>query len=720
MTQRSGSSDCCCHIVPPFLLEAIARNGNPAQQAAARRTLEVDAEIRSRREAQSIASIVGPEGSIVGTEAHAVERKNRRIHSADNTQTRPGRLVRKEGDPTSGDVAVDEAYGWTGETFDLYWNVFGRNSIDANGGDLISIVHYDVNYNNAMWDGTQMIFGDGDGVNFNRFTQSIDVAGHEMTHGVVRPRLEYYGQSGALNESACDVFGSLVKQRWYGQVAEEADWLIGAGMFTANVNGIAFRSMRAPGTAYHDAVFVGPLRPDGKDFQPDHMSRYVNTTLDWGGVHINSGIPNKAFFLIATALGGYAWEKAGRIWYAALFDRNLRVTAEFQDFASITAKVAQARYGTDVRKTVVKAWHAVGIEGDPLHLERSRVFNAPKAAGSPSAISFPSLGVTNIVYRDTQGRLHELWQKGEEFGTSNLTQLANNAIRAASDPTSYIDTPQNTEVALYRATDGHVHALYWSTGDVGHDALSASAPGAPPTAGNPVGFIQKDGTNVVIYRAGNGHLHSLWWTGGNSPGTEDITPPNVSPAAGEPAPYINTNSGENVVVYRGADRHIHILYWSTGAVGHDNLSGFARSPLAAGNSTGDPVAYCTAHNDAHQVTYRSADGHLHELWWLSSDPVQHWDLTEAAGGAEPAASAPAAYYNPGNNTKHVFYRSADGRLRELWWIAGTGNPVPVDVTASAFAPLAKDKPAAFLVGGSNSQHVVYRGADDNIHEIRWV
>jgi hypothetical protein len=702
-----------CQIIPPFLLEAIARNGNPQQQAAARRTLEIDRELRRRRETAPIASIAP-------VEPIALERKYREVYSeATGTRT----LIRSEGQPASADQGVDEAYEWLGRTFDLYWKVYERNSIDGNGSSLIATVHSGQQWNNAMWTGTQMLFGDGDGIVFNRFTLCLDVTGHEMTHGIVQSQLQYSLQAGALNESVCDVFGSLVKQYLHNHNADEADWLIGAGMFVPGINGIALRSMSAPGTAYHDPLFIHPLRPDGRDPQPDHMSGYVNLPPtyqgDWGGVHINSGIPNKAFYLVATALGGHAWDRAGRIWYDAIRDDRLSYASDFQQFASITANIALARYGADVRTTVVKAWHAVGIEGDALHVERSRVFNAPKAAGSPSAISFAALGVTNIIYRDAQGRVHELWQKGADSGTSNLTYLADNAIRAAGDPTSYIDTPQGVEVALYRATDGHVHSLYWSTGDVGHDALSGAAH-APPTAGKPVGSIQKDGTNIVIYRTSDGHLHSLWWTGANSPGTEDLSPPNVSHAAGDPCPYTNTNTGENIVAYRGSDGHIHTLYWTTGAVGHDDLSGVAGSPAAAGNATGDPVAYYTPHNDGHQVTYRSANGHVQELWWMGNDPVQHWDLTAAAGGAEPAASAPAAYYNPGNNTKHVFYRIADGHLHELWWVAGGGNPVPVDVTNSAYAPLAKGNPAAFIVEGSNSQHVVYRGADDHIHEIRWV
>lgn len=693
-----------CGIIPPYILESIARNGTQSQRAKAQQTLILDGQIRAQRAARS-------QARSADVQAAAAPHKNRLVYTAANTSNLPGTLIRSEGQGASGDVSIDEGYDGLGATFNLYWDVYRRNSINNNGMDLIATVHFGDHYNNAFWNGRQMVFGDGDGTIFNRFTIAIDVMGHELTHGVTSATagLEYHDQPGALNESMSDVFGSLVKQRSLGQTADQADWLIGAGMWVAGINGVALRSMRAPGTAFDDPII-------GKDKQPDHMSRYDHTTLDHGGVHINSGIPNKAFFLVATALGGNAWDVAGNIWYRTLLDSRLSATAQFQDFATLSADNAYKLYGATVRSAVVQAWHDVGIGGDPLHVERSRPLGAPKAVGPPSGISFPALGVTNVTYRDAKGRLHELWQQGAAFGTSNLTQLAHNATRAAGDPQPYIATTDGLLVALYRGTDGHVHSLYWSTGAVGHDALSRTA-GAPLAAGNPRGYVAKDGTNVVIYRSRGRHLRSLWWTGTNPPGTEDLTIPSGAPlAAGDPAPYINTKTGENIVAYRGTDGHIHTLYWTTGAVGHDNLSGFAGSPLAAG----DPVAYYISNNDAHQVTYRSQDGHLHELWWVGNNPVSHWDLTSATAGAPPAASDPAVYYSAGTNTKHVIYRSANGHLNELWWIPGSATPAHVDITNAAFAPPAVDKPTAFTVEGPNSQHVVYRGTDGHINEIRWI
>jgi Zn-dependent metalloprotease len=203
-----------------------------------------------------------------------------------------------------------------------------------------------------------MVFGDGDQQLFNRFTVALDVIGHELAHGVTEDeaKLMYFNQSGALNESLSDVFGSLIKQYALKQKAEDADWLIGKGLFTKKIKGTALRSMKAPGTAFDDKLL-------GKDPQPGHMDDFVQTYDDNGGVHINSGIPNHAFYQVATRIGGFAWERAGRIWYDALRDSRLRPNSGFLRFARITYDVAGRLYGAnkDEQKAVKEGWKAVGI-----------------------------------------------------------------------------------------------------------------------------------------------------------------------------------------------------------------------------------------------------------------------------------------------------------------------------------------------------------------------
>ncbi|MGE5377335.1 MAG: M4 family metallopeptidase, partial [Bacteroidota bacterium] len=275
----------------------------------------------------------------------------------------PGMVVRRENDPPSTDVAVNEAFDGSGATYDLYYNIYKRNSIDGNGMRLDSSVHYQKGYDNAFWDGQQMVYGDGDEDLpldqriFNRFTIAIDVMGHELTHGVTQytAKLAYSYQSGALNESMSDVFGSLVKQYSLQQTAAQADWIIGAGLLSSNVNGVGIRSMKAPGTAYDDPKL-------GKDPQPANMKDYVNTVSDNGGVHINSGIPNHAFYVTAVELGGFAWEKAGQIWYLTL-SQKLSSSSNFQNCADLTYQAAADLYGAGSleQQAVKKGWAEVGI-----------------------------------------------------------------------------------------------------------------------------------------------------------------------------------------------------------------------------------------------------------------------------------------------------------------------------------------------------------------------
>jgi Zn-dependent metalloprotease len=287
------------------------------------------------------------------------------IYDAHNSQRLPGTPVQSAATPASTDPAVIEAYEYMGDSYDFYWQVFERDSLDGAGLALNGSVHFDNSYDNAYWDGQRMVYGDGDGQQFGRFTQCVDVIGHELTHGVTQNEsgLIYWAQTGALNESISDVFGSLIKQYFHKQTVDQADWLIGTdiaqgtSLFLPGVDGTAIRSLSAPGTAYDDPVL-------GKDPQPSTMTGYVYTLQDNAGVHINSGIPNHAFYLAATNLGGYAWESAGAIWYAAATSPLLRSTARFDTFARLTLVAAQQLYGgpnaAEV-EVVREAWANVGI-----------------------------------------------------------------------------------------------------------------------------------------------------------------------------------------------------------------------------------------------------------------------------------------------------------------------------------------------------------------------
>ncbi|AEV83535.1 peptidase M4 [Actinoplanes sp. SE50] len=339
-------------ITPPFILTRLLDSDNVDIRQAALSTLVSTAHLRGERSVR---------GLIAGALASPSDGR-RSVYDCRHSTFLPfATLVRSEDDAAVSDASANRAFDGFGATRSFYAEVFQRNSIDDRGMRLEGYVHRGRRYNNAFWDGQEMVFGDGDGQVFTDFTGSLDVIAHELTHGVTEHTagLEYHGQSGALNESISDAFGSMVKQWSLGQTADQADWLIGPEVFTPHIDADALRSMKAPGTAFDNKLF-------GKDPQPDHMSRYVDAPDtdegDWGGVHTNSGIPNKAFYLVAIGIGGKSWEAPGHIWYESLKASTSK--AQFQDFADTTYRKAEQLYGTDSREqqAVKAAWDGVGIQ----------------------------------------------------------------------------------------------------------------------------------------------------------------------------------------------------------------------------------------------------------------------------------------------------------------------------------------------------------------------
>jgi len=338
-------------IVPPYLLRHLLESPDPALRAAALNSLLASTALRAHRAA------VGAFGT-----PFSAPTSGRRTVFDSHHRTTLGRaqLVRTEEGPAADDVAVNQAFDGLGATRDFYRDVLGRDSLDGKGMRLDAYVHRGRKFNNAFWDGAEMVFGDGDGVLFADFTGSLDVIAHELTHGVTQftANLAYHDQPGALNESVSDVFGSVVKQWRLGQTAAEADWLIGADIFTPGVGADALRSLKAPGTAYDSPQL-------GKDPQPDHLSGYVqlpNTEADDnGGVHLNSGIPNKAFYLVATGIGGPSWEAPAQIWYRALTASD--DTTDFQRFADATHAAAGVLFGVGggQQQAVAAGWAGVGV-----------------------------------------------------------------------------------------------------------------------------------------------------------------------------------------------------------------------------------------------------------------------------------------------------------------------------------------------------------------------
>ena len=360
VSHRSADPPPTCSVIPPDLLARIAAEGAAEDRAVAVRALAVTAAIRARRE--MLGHVMRQMNVGLADLALAPAPGERRtVYDAQHSQTNlPGARERGEGDPPVSDAAVNQAYDGSDTTYRFYEQVLSREGLDGHGLEMVSSVHFGAAFDNALWNGSQMVYGDGSGriLAVGSLTNAIDVIGHELTHGVTQftAGLEYHDQPGALNESMSDVFGTLVKQFSLGQTVDQADWLIGAGILGSALHGAALRSMKAPGTAFD------------QDRQPATMADYVqlpnddDPANDHGGVHINSGIPNHAFFLAATAIGGNAWEKTGKVWYRVLTER-LQPTSDFAAAANASVELAGEMFssGGPEQQAIQEAWHQVGV-----------------------------------------------------------------------------------------------------------------------------------------------------------------------------------------------------------------------------------------------------------------------------------------------------------------------------------------------------------------------
>ena len=351
MSLHQRGLPCRCNFVPPYVHEVVAGSQASLADAARERrasATEAAAEAASARTEAVPSAAPPPTGTA-----------RREVYDLKNGTTQRVNLVRAEGQPETDDVDVIKAYDNAGAVRRFFRDVLNRNSIDNRALDLVLNVHYSSGYNNAFWDGDEMTFGDGDGVIFIGFARSLDVVAHELAHGVTQftSALVYKDESGALNEHFSDVFGTAITQWINGETPTTADWLIGDEIMGPQLYGEALRSMRYPGTAYDNSTL-------GKDPQPAHYADRYKGTADNGGVHINSGIPNRAFYLAASDLGDTLM--AAQIWYHAL--QRLAPNATFSQAAHHVANSARilVKAGAvpkGATQIVRGAWRAVGVVG---------------------------------------------------------------------------------------------------------------------------------------------------------------------------------------------------------------------------------------------------------------------------------------------------------------------------------------------------------------------
>jgi Zn-dependent metalloprotease len=341
-----------CNIIPTRLLKKLMEQGEEKElKGHLFNSIRHSERFRARRDILGSLPALFPTGG---------SGKQRYVFDAHNdTDISKSTLLRKEGDSEDDNQVAKEVYDGLGYTYDFYYNNYGRKSIDNKDMPLNGYIHWDINLDNAFWDGMEMCFGDGDKVNLKGFTSVVDIIGHELTHGVTQyeAALEYFcdeqHQPGALNESISDCFGSMVKQYVLQQTADKADWLIGQGIFVKDPNW-AIRSMKQPGSA------------NPHDDQPSNMDGYNplpnDEDDDEGGVHLFSGIPNNAFYRAAVEIGGNVWEKTGLVWYKTL-SSGLPTDCSFEIFASHTIQVAGNLFGQESKEqnAIRKAWEAVKV-----------------------------------------------------------------------------------------------------------------------------------------------------------------------------------------------------------------------------------------------------------------------------------------------------------------------------------------------------------------------
>jgi Zn-dependent metalloprotease len=343
---------CCCFIIPADVLKRLSEDKTLSE--AARKSfadaVEFETHWRALRELQAKATAfalrsLSADVPRLLTTAPAVT-----VYDCAKGTVLPGVPVSNPG--TSLGPTAARAFAETAAVADFYWRIFGRSSMDGRGGTLQSSIQYGVGYNNAFWNGTQMIYGDGDGNIFLDFTEGRDVIAHELTHGVTQysAQFGYTDDAGGLNESISDVFGSMYRQWRAGQRVVEADWLIGRDIMgpAALAKGLTcLRDMATPGGEHC-------LAP-----QPKHYSE-LQPGMD---PHYTSGVPNLAFYAAAMAIGGRSWEKAGKIWYRALTGYGVSPGLGMKEFAGRTRELARSMFpGEDsVYGAVDAGWGEVGL-----------------------------------------------------------------------------------------------------------------------------------------------------------------------------------------------------------------------------------------------------------------------------------------------------------------------------------------------------------------------
>jgi Zn-dependent metalloprotease len=338
---------CICQMVPNHVLKRLSRDRTlpPEQRKKFTDTMKIDAELRQlRNQASKVTRVAHAIAPAAARKAAAVPAIT--VFNCNNTPGLPG-VHMAAGSPDRIGKRVLTA---TTSVAKFYSQVFGRNSVDGAGMTLISSIHFGVGYNNAVWNGTQMIYGDGDGSIFIDFSKANDVIGHELTHGVTQHSLAllHVDEAGGLNESLSDCFGSMFRQWEAKETVDQADWLLGKDVMGPAAIKKGYKCMRD---------MANPAAKHCMSPQPVKFSQYK----DGMDQHVSSGIPNHAFYTVAKAVGGHSWEKVGQIWYKAMTGFGQSPAMKMKAFADRTRAVAAQLFPGDVADAVNAGWKKVGL-----------------------------------------------------------------------------------------------------------------------------------------------------------------------------------------------------------------------------------------------------------------------------------------------------------------------------------------------------------------------
>lgn len=453
-------------------------------------------------------------GSLVARHPQIHRAKDRRTYTSNHSSTLPGTLLITEGG-SSADTIAQTAHNYTGTTYDYYWSRHGRDSLNNAGMTLISSVHYVDPWsgpNNAFWTGSQMAYGDGDGVNYGPFGNGLDVVAHELTHGVTQftTGLVYQDEPGALNEALSDIFGAATEAWARGLSANT--WRLGEDVYTPGVPGDAFRYMNNP-----------TQDGDSRDYYP---TRYIGPD-DWGGVHWNSGIANLAFYLLVQggqhprgvtsySVTGIGLLKAERIFYRVQSALLITSNGNFEAMRNATAQAARDLYGPVEAASVHAAWCAVGVPGCPVYNGQHGGTTCGSISGWALDTTRPNEPISVDIYDGSTKRGTVTANQCMVFRCDIFSYSPSSAfkdgtyhtvrVRYANTNIDLSDTPQSLICKVSGFTSqtpaefGDTLGRVWSVGNDFHSSISGAV------------------THLRYYRAAEEtglHTLQLWTSGGS-------------------------------------------------------------------------------------------------------------------------------------------------------------------------------------------------------------